>query len=78
MKSDFNSRTAGTLTWEGMLNLFVVYLVWGSTYLAIRITVREGSGFPPFLMAASRTIIGGIILLIWAKLKGEKLKLRLY
>lgn len=76
MKSDFNSRTAGTLTWEGMLNLFVVYLVWGSTYLAIRITVREGSGFPPFLMAASRTIIGGIILLIWAKLKGEKLKLR--
>jgi drug/metabolite transporter (DMT)-like permease len=63
------------LSWEGLLNLFVVYLVWGSTYLAIRITVREGSGFPPFLMAAGRTIIGGLILLIWAKTKGEQLKL---
>jgi drug/metabolite transporter (DMT)-like permease len=69
------SRTAGTLAWEGLLNLLVVYLVWGSTYLAIRITVREGSGFPPFLMAAGRTILGGLILLVWAKVKGEQIKL---
>jgi drug/metabolite transporter (DMT)-like permease len=69
------SRTAGTHSWEGLLNLFVVYIVWGSTYLAIRITVHEGSGFPPFLMAAGRTAIGGLILLIWAKVKGEQLKL---
>jgi drug/metabolite transporter (DMT)-like permease len=69
------SRTSGSLAWEGLLNLFVVYLVWGSTYLAIRIAVREGSGFPPFLMAAGRTVIGGLILLVWAKAKGEKLKL---
>lgn len=71
----FASRATGTHSWEGMLNLFVVYLVWGSTYLAIRIAVREGSGFPPFLMAAGRTVIGGLILLIWAKIKGEQLKL---
>ena len=68
-------RITGTHSWEGLLNLFVVYLVWGSTYLAIRIAVREGSGFPPFLMAAGRTFIGGIILLIWAKANGETLKL---
>jgi len=61
--------------WEGLLHLFVVYLVWGSTYLAIRIAVREGSGFPPFLMAACRTTIGGIVLLVWAKLRGDRLKL---
>jgi len=71
----YASRTGGTHAWEGLLNLFVVYLVWGSTYLAIRIAVREGSGFPPFLMAAGRTIIGGLILLVWAKAKGETLKL---
>jgi drug/metabolite transporter (DMT)-like permease len=70
------SKTVGTHTWEGLLNLFVVYLVWGSTYLGIRVAVREGSGFPPFLMAAARTSIGGVILLIWAKAKGESLNLR--
>jgi len=74
-KTSLVSKTTGTLSWEGLLNLFVVYLVWGSTYLAIRIAVREGSGFPPFLMAAGRTLLGGLLLLIWAKVKGEKLKL---
>jgi len=69
------TRVTGTLPLEGLLNLFVVYLVWGSTYLAIRIAVREGSGFPPFIMAAGRTIIGGLLLLVWAKSKGERLKL---
>jgi drug/metabolite transporter (DMT)-like permease len=69
------SKTGSTLSWEGLLNLMVVYLVWGSTYLAIRITVREGSGFPPFFMSAGRTVIGGFILLVWAKAKGESLKL---
>ena len=69
------SKTSGTHSWEGLLNLFVVYLVWGSTYLGIRIAVREGSGFPPFLMAAGRTVLGGLILLAWAKIKGERLRL---
>jgi hypothetical protein len=41
---------------KGLLNLTVVYLVWGSTYLFIRATVQEGSGFPPFAMAAGRTL----------------------
>ena len=45
-----------------MLNLIVVYLVWGSTYLFIRLTVHEGSGFPPFAMAASRTLFASVIL----------------
>ncbi|MEW6185191.1 MAG: EamA family transporter [Thermodesulfobacteriota bacterium] len=47
---------------KGLLNLIVVYLVWGSTYLFIRLTVREGSGFPPFAMAASRTLCAAVIL----------------
>ena len=71
----YASRIAGPLAWEGLMNLFVVYLVWGSTYLAIRIAVHEGSGFPPFLMGAGRTFIGGLLLLVWAKSKGEQLKL---
>jgi drug/metabolite transporter (DMT)-like permease len=45
-----------------LLNLFVVYLVWSSTYLFIRLTVREGSGFPPFAMVSSRTLCAAMLL----------------
>lgn len=59
----------------GLLNLAVVYLVWGSTYLAIRVAVREGAGFPPFFMALMRVAVASAILLTWAKFKGHRLKL---
>jgi len=51
-----------SLSIKGLLNLVVVYLVWGSTYLFIRVAVREGSGFPPFAMAASRLLCAAAIL----------------
>ena len=51
-----------SLSIKGLLNLVVVYLVWGSTYLFIRVAVREGSGFPPFAMVASRILCGSAIL----------------
>jgi len=57
---------------SGLLNLFVVYCVWGSTFLAIRIAVREGSGFPPFYMASTRLALGGLILLAFALIRGER------
>jgi len=47
------------------LSLLGVYLIWGSTYLAIRIALE---GFPPFLMAAIRfPIAGGVMFafLVW-------------
>ena len=60
-----------SISTKGMLNLIVVYLVWGSTYLFIRLTVHEGSGFPPFAMAASRTLCASAILFILAKGLGQ-------
>jgi len=59
---------------QGLLHLLVVYLVWGSTYLAIRVAVREGAGFPPFMMAFMRVIAGSAILLTWAHLKNERIR----
>ncbi len=59
----------------GLLNLLVVYIVWGSTYLAIRVAVREGAGFPPFTMALMRVAVASAILLTWARFKGHRLKL---
>ena len=58
---------------RGLLHLLVVYIVWGSTYLAIRVAVREGSGFPAFSMAGMRVIAACLILLGWARLSNQKL-----
>ncbi|MFH1278467.1 MAG: EamA family transporter [Candidatus Eisenbacteria bacterium] len=60
----------------GLIHLMVVYVVWGSTYLAIRIAVREGSGFPPFTMAAMRVAVAGCVLLGWAALRGSSIRLK--
>jgi drug/metabolite transporter (DMT)-like permease len=47
------------------LALWVVYLVWGSTYLAIRVAVHpsHGPGFPPLLLAGSRFTVAGVLML---------------
>lgn len=60
---------------RGLAHLSIVYLVWGSTYLAIRVAVRDGAGFPPFTMALMRVIVASAILLTWAKLRGERIRL---
>jgi drug/metabolite transporter (DMT)-like permease len=41
-----------------------VYLVWGSTYLAIRFAVQT---LPPLLMASARFVIAGVLVLLWAR-----------
>ncbi|MEW5825948.1 MAG: EamA family transporter [Candidatus Bipolaricaulota bacterium] len=60
---------------RGFANLFVVYVVWGSTYLAIRIAVRGETGFPPFTLGALRLLAAGTALLAWEALRGRRLRL---
>ncbi|MGH7888496.1 MAG: EamA family transporter, partial [Candidatus Binatia bacterium] len=48
--------------------LGAVYLIWGSTYLAIRFTVETT---PPFLSAAARFIISGGCLYFWRRAAGD-------
>jgi drug/metabolite transporter (DMT)-like permease len=62
-----------SLSIKGLLNLVIVYLVWGSTFLFIRVAVREGSGFPPFTMVASRILCGSAILFALAWLLKNRL-----
>jgi drug/metabolite transporter (DMT)-like permease len=52
-----------------LLALAAVYLIWGSTYLAIRFAL-EG-GFPPFLLGGIRFVIAGS--LMYAFLRGRGL-----
>jgi drug/metabolite transporter (DMT)-like permease len=55
------SKTVPTATWMIALALGVVYGVWGSTYLAIRVAVE---GMPPFLMAGLRFLVASGIMLL--------------
>ncbi len=69
------ASSPGGLDKLGLLHLLVVYIVWGSTYLAIRVAVREGAGFPPFTLAFMRVVAASAILFTWAALKGDRLRL---
>ena len=59
-----------TKIWTALLAL---YIVWGSTYLAIRFTVET---IPPFLSAGIRFLISGAILFIWRRAAGDALPTR--
>jgi drug/metabolite transporter (DMT)-like permease len=50
-----------------LLAFAAIYLIWGSTYLAIRVAVET---MPPFLMAAARFLIAGSVLFTFLKLRG--------
>ena len=52
-----------------------IYLVWGSTYLAIRYAVET---IPPFLMGGIRFVISGALLYIWSRYKGAGAPTRLH
>ncbi len=59
---------------RGIINLFIVYIVWGSTYLAIRIAVRPGSGIPPFTLGMVRILIAGILMLLMSALRRSPMR----
>lgn len=55
--------------WKTLVAFAIIYLVWGSTFLAIRIGVRE---VPPFLLAAMRFLVAGLVLYVWMIARGER------
>jgi drug/metabolite transporter (DMT)-like permease len=55
--------------WKTLLAFAIIYFVWGSTFLAIRVGVRE---VPPFLLAAMRFLVAGLVLYGWTIARGER------
>src|SRR5256885_563747 len=55
-------------TWKTLLAFSIIYFVWGSTFLGIRVGVRE---VPPLLFAAMRFLTAGVLLFAWMRAKGE-------
>jgi drug/metabolite transporter (DMT)-like permease len=60
-------QTASPPSWKILLAFAIIYFVWGSTFLAIRVGVRE---VPPFLFAAMRFTVAGIFLYAGMRLSG--------
>ncbi len=58
---------AKPMTMRAWIALIAVYIVWGSTYLAIRFAVET---IPPFLTAGVRFLVAGSLLYIWQRLSG--------
>lgn len=56
-----------TLPKPVLLALFTVYIVWGSTYLAIQVALES---FPPFLLMGTRFLVAGVLLFAWLKWRG--------
>src|ERR1043166_1910773 len=66
MKTKINSHTPAPI---GLVvaAFAAVYLIWGSTYLAIKFAVES---IPPFLMAGTRNVVPGLLLLARARARG--------
>ena len=51
------------------LALVTIYVVWGSTFIALAIVVRD---LPPLLSLAIRHLLAGALLLAWALPRGDR------
>jgi len=58
-------------TWLALLS---IYIIWGSTYLAILFTVET---IPPFISAGIRFLISGAILFVWRRLARDPMPTRI-
>ncbi len=56
-------------TWKTLSAFAIIYFVWGSTFLAIRVGVHE---VPPLLFAAMRFLTAGVALYGWMIARGER------
>ena len=55
------------------LALFALYIVWGSTYLGMKVAIET---LPPFFHASVRFLISGIILVVWQRAAGQQMPTR--
>jgi drug/metabolite transporter (DMT)-like permease len=58
--------------WKRLLAFASIYLIWGSTYLAIRYGIES---FAPFRMMGVRSLIAGAILYLWGRRQSSELVL---
>lgn len=52
---------------DGLIALFVLYVLWGSTFLGIKFALET---FPPFLLGGTRFPLAGALMLLYLRLRG--------
>ena len=62
-----DERTSQPSSVQVLAAFAAIYLIWGSTYLAIRFAVET---LPPFLMTGVRFVAAGLAMYLWARLSG--------
>ncbi|ALJ00139.1 EamA family transporter [Rufibacter tibetensis] len=67
--SVLSTSGASATGWRKIAAFAAIYVIWGSTYLAIAFAVET---LPPFLMAGMRFLLAGAILYSWAVWRGAK------
>lgn len=63
------STIVNNLKLRVLLAFVGIYIIWGTTYLAISYGLK---GFPPFILSGFRFLVAGVIILLWLWKKGEK------
>src|SRR5258707_13077104 len=58
---------AKPLTWLVGACLLAVYVVWGTTFFAIKVAIE---GIAPFFLVGTRFVAAGVLLLAWQALRG--------
>ena len=58
-----------------ILAFAAIYIIWGTTYLAIRVAIDT---MPPFLMAGARFVIAGLAVFLFLRLRGQPMPRRLH
>ena len=66
------TQSAPSARWRAILAFALVYVMWGSTFLGIRIVVEN---IPPLMMGGVRFLISGALMLGWMKLRGAAILL---
>ena len=61
------SQGSGTDGWRTVGAYASIYIIWGSTYLAIKLVSQHGA----FVMAGSRFLVAGALLLAFAWWRGD-------
>jgi drug/metabolite transporter (DMT)-like permease len=62
-----SSSTKQPERWQIISAFLAIYLIWGSTYIAIRFALES---FPVFFMASTRFLVAGLLLYAWARARG--------
>lgn len=64
-----SAAPAAATKWQLIAGFLIIYVVWGSTYLAIHWGVES---IPPFGMGAARFLLAGSMLYAWCRVRGAK------